>query len=351
MSLLSAGRSAGFVAARRRSVRSCSRVRAFCIQVHSILDSNNKNRDDDLGCSRARTIRALSTASWAATAMTQLPCLRSKAVHGIPLLPSKRAMNGLAAWACMQPPQLIYARGIFSGGQKDAYDILGVSRVATDKEIRMAYLKLAKMYHPDLNPDDEHAKAKFQELSTAYANIRTDKDRNRYDASSFAGDEDPSSSSSSVHGHDMEWAEKLFQDVWVNFGFEAYVQELRGDLGNASRALAMRDYNIVKDVATKHMPLFVSVLVPVALILRFPAAVFAAARFIPMILITAFNFLPPRTQRAVMRALFETMIGRVRNAGSSAGQKAGEYAHREQRRRTRRTYNRNSGQRRRRRRR
>lgn len=65
--------------------------------------------------------------------------------------------------------------------KRDYYEVLGVSRDASDSEIKRAYRKLAKKYHPDANPDNLEAEAKFKEASEAYA-ILSDKDkRQKYD--------------------------------------------------------------------------------------------------------------------------------------------------------------------------
>ena len=50
----------------------------------------------------------------------------------------------------------------------DPYKVLGISPNATDDEIKQAYRKLAKKYHPDLNPGDETAAKKMQEINAAY---------------------------------------------------------------------------------------------------------------------------------------------------------------------------------------
>ena len=65
--------------------------------------------------------------------------------------------------------------------QKDPYSLLGVSKNAGDAEIKRAFRKKARQYHPDRNPDDPQAEAKFKEVQEAYDTIGTAKERNEYE--------------------------------------------------------------------------------------------------------------------------------------------------------------------------
>ena len=71
--------------------------------------------------------------------------------------------------------------------KRDYYEVLGVKKNATDEELKKAYRKLAKQNHPDLNPGDKAAEARFKEINEAYE-VLSDKDkRAKYDQFGFAG--------------------------------------------------------------------------------------------------------------------------------------------------------------------
>src|SRR5262249_19587422 len=83
------------------------------------------------------------------------------------------------------------ASGDGEGGEgvskRDYYEILEVSRTASDGEIKSAYRKLAMKYHPDRNPGDKTAEEKFKEAAEAYAILCDSEKRSLYDRFGHAG--------------------------------------------------------------------------------------------------------------------------------------------------------------------
>ena len=99
--------------------------------------------------------------------------------------------------------------------KRDYYEILDVSRTATDQEIKSAYRKLALKYHPDRNPGDKKAEDKFKEAAEAYAILSDADKRARYDRFGHAG-------VGGAHGFDpsqFTGFEDIFSGLGDIFGF------------------------------------------------------------------------------------------------------------------------------------
>ena len=74
--------------------------------------------------------------------------------------------------------------------KRDLYEVLGISKTADEKAIKKAYRKLAKKYHPDMNPGDKTAEQKFKEVTDAYNILSDPEKRKLYDQYGHAAFED-----------------------------------------------------------------------------------------------------------------------------------------------------------------
>jgi len=115
--------------------------------------------------------------------------------------------------------------------KQDYYELLGVPRKAGAKDIRTAFRKLARKYHPDLNPGDKSSEEKFKQLQEAYDVLSDSKKRQMYDQYGFYSDNLPPSGPGAAGGHGGE------QDV--NFDFEGF--DFGGGSGATGGGSSFRD--------------------------------------------------------------------------------------------------------------
>src|ERR1700677_3388218 len=88
-----------------------------------------------------------------------------------------------------------------STDKKDYYGTLGIKKTATADEIRKAFRKLARKYHPDVNPGDKKAEEKFKEISEANDVLSEPKKRKIYDQVGFYSDNiDPATAEAAARG-------------------------------------------------------------------------------------------------------------------------------------------------------
>ena len=96
--------------------------------------------------------------------------------------------------------------------KRDYYEVLGVSRDVDAKELKKAYRKLARKYHPDRNPDDKDADAKFKEATEAYEILGDLQKRAAYDQYGHAG-VDPNAGGGGFGGGGANFSD-IFGDVF-----------------------------------------------------------------------------------------------------------------------------------------
>lgn len=166
------------------------------------------------------------------------------------------------------------------------YDLLNVSKDATAKEIKLAYFREAKKYHPDLNPNDPSAKDKFQRISAAYELLSDESRRRAYDATGRTNEASYGSTGGNYGGQSgQQHAEDVFNSVKedmdvIKDAFKMYTEEIKDEFNYAVDCAKNEDWQGLFAVAKDHKFLIMGVVIPTVVFLRYPPAVFVVMRML-----------------------------------------------------------------------
>jgi molecular chaperone DnaJ len=130
--------------------------------------------------------------------------------------------------------------------KRDYYDILGVQRTADDKELKSAFRKLAKQYHPDARPGDHTADHKFKEINEAYDVLKDPQKRAAYDRFGHAAFDAGMGGRSGAHGFGPEFTSSMsdiFEDLFGDFMAGGRGRGRGGRAGGQARGSDLR-YNM-----------------------------------------------------------------------------------------------------------
>ena len=105
-------------------------------------------------------------------------------------------------------------KGIVMADKRDYYEVLGIQKGASDSEIKKAYRQVAKKYHPDMNPGDKEAEAKFKEATEAYEVLSDSDKRARYDQYGHAAFDPNSGAGGGFGGFDGFDMGDMFGDIF-----------------------------------------------------------------------------------------------------------------------------------------
>jgi len=207
-----------------------------------------------------------------------------------------RASNNQHSLPVIHVLQIRYSSSSFADPDPDSndpYQILGVSRGATEADLKRAYLRAAKAYHPDMNPGDKAAQQRFQKVAQAYDTLRDPQRRAAFDASgNWTG--------SGASGGAAPNAEEMFRNAArdrevIMELVKMYLETVREEARLAVDYAQQGRWSEAWSLAREHQGLMVGA-AAVLVVFRFPAAVGLALRLVAACL------LHPAVFRPVMRA-------------------------------------------------
>jgi molecular chaperone DnaJ len=125
--------------------------------------------------------------------------------------------------------------------KRDYYEVLGVDKSTSDADIKKAYRKLAKQYHPDVNPGDKSAESKFKEINEAYEVLSNSEKKSRYDQYGHAGTDPNAYGGAGGFGGGFDFGDigDIFESFFGGSGFNRSSKNKRGPQKGADLKYAM----------------------------------------------------------------------------------------------------------------
>ena len=167
-----------------------------------------------------------------------------------------------------------------TGGSRDYYEILGVSRDADQKAIKSAFRRLARKYHPDVNPGDAEAERHFKQVSEAYEVLRDEKKRSEYDRFGHLGDSWRRAAAGAPGGGSWTHGWTGGGGVGSDFDFGGFsgnlndlLEDLVGGRGSSFRQRAQRGQDVRADIDLSLEEAYRGVLRDIALPLPQPCSI------------------------------------------------------------------------------
>ena len=183
----------------------------------------------------------------------------------------------------------IPTRNIFSygrAGTMNPYEVLGVTKSSSEKEIKLAYFKKAKECHPDMHPNDPKAREKFQKVAEAYDILSDPARRQSYDTTGYTGQQQNASQqqqqaqytySSQQHAEDVFRSVSEDADI-VKEAIQGLIEDIQDEFNYAADCVQRGDWKEVGRVVKDNKGVILGFILPVALIFRFPALVLLVGR-------------------------------------------------------------------------